>query len=70
MRAPADGYTITMANLSMLAINPFLYTKLPYDVVRDFAGAADPACAGESQIFIEPVATSIAHAQAECAHWL
>ena len=36
-RAPADGYTITMANLSMLAINPFLYSKLPYDVVRDFA---------------------------------
>jgi tripartite-type tricarboxylate transporter receptor subunit TctC len=36
-RAPADGYTITMANLSMLAINPFLYAKLPYDVVRDFA---------------------------------
>jgi len=26
-----------MANLSMLAINPFLYSKLPYDVVRDFA---------------------------------
>ena len=24
-RAPADGYTITMANLSILAINPFLY---------------------------------------------
>ncbi|MEO8440945.1 MAG: tripartite tricarboxylate transporter substrate binding protein [Betaproteobacteria bacterium] len=135
-RAPADGYTITMANLSMLAINPFLYAKLPYDVVRDFApvielaqsvnlllvhpsvpattvkelidlarakpggfnyatpgigtpahlatelmasmagiklihvpykgsGAAIPAViAGESQVFIEPVATSIAHARA------
>jgi len=135
-KAPADGYTITMANLSMLAINPFLYSKLPYDVVRDFApvielaqsvnlllvhpsvpattlkelidlakakpggynyatpgigtpahlatelmasmagiklvhvpykgsGAAIPAViAGESQIFIEPVATSIAHARA------
>jgi len=120
----------------MLAINPFLYSKLPYDVVRDFApvielaqsvnlllvhpsvpattlkelidlarakpggynyatpgigtpahlatelmasmasiklvhvpykgaGAAIPAViAGESQIFIEPVATSIAHARA------
>ncbi len=135
-RAPADGYTITMANLSMLAINPFLYAKLPYDVVRDFApvielaqsvnlllvhpsvpattvkelidlakakpgglnyatpgigtpahlatelmssmagiklthvpykgsGAAIPAViAGESQVFIEPIATSIAHARA------
>ena len=36
-RAPADGYTITIANLSVLSINPFLYSKLPYDVVRDFA---------------------------------
>ncbi len=36
-RAPADGYTITLANLSVMAINPFLYTKLPYDSVRDFA---------------------------------
>src|SRR5687767_11274564 len=36
-RAPADGYTITMANLSILAINPFLYGKLPYDSLRDFA---------------------------------
>jgi len=35
-RAPADGYTITMANLSILAINPFLYEKLPYDSLRDF----------------------------------
>lgn len=36
-RAPADGYTITMANLSIMSINPFLYSKLPYDSVRDFA---------------------------------
>ena len=42
-RAPADGYTITMANLSMLAINPFLYAKLPYDVVRDFAAVIELA---------------------------
>ncbi|OGA41120.1 MAG: hypothetical protein A3G24_17405 [Betaproteobacteria bacterium RIFCSPLOWO2_12_FULL_62_13] len=36
-RAPADGYTLTMANLSVTSINPFLYSKLPYDVLRDFA---------------------------------
>jgi tripartite-type tricarboxylate transporter receptor subunit TctC len=35
--APADGYTVTVANLSVLSINPFLYSKLPYDTVRDFA---------------------------------
>jgi tripartite-type tricarboxylate transporter receptor subunit TctC len=37
MRAAPDGYTITMANLSMLTINPSLYAKLPYDPMRDFA---------------------------------
>src|SRR5688572_2364044 len=36
-RAAPDGYTITMANLSMLTINPSLYAKLPYDTMRDFA---------------------------------
>ena len=36
-RAPADGYTLTFANLSVVAINPFLYNKLSYDPVRDFA---------------------------------
>ena len=29
MRAAPDGYTITMANLSMLTINPSIYAKLP-----------------------------------------
>jgi len=37
MRAAPDGYTITMANLSMMTINPSLYAKLPYDPMRDFA---------------------------------
>ena len=37
MRAAPDGYTVTMANLSMLTINPSLYAKLPYDPMRDFA---------------------------------
>lgn len=34
--APADGYTLFFAN-SSLAINPSLYSKLPFDVLRDFA---------------------------------
>jgi tripartite-type tricarboxylate transporter receptor subunit TctC len=36
-RAPADGYTIGMGNVATLAINPHLYTKLPYDSVKDYA---------------------------------
>ena len=36
-RAPADGYTLYLGNIATLAINPNLYAKLPFDVVRDFA---------------------------------
>ena len=34
--APADGYAITLATSSSLAVNPSLYSKLPYEP-RDFA---------------------------------
>ena len=36
-KAPADGYTILMANLGPNAINPAVYSKLPYDPVKGFA---------------------------------
>ena len=35
-KAPADGYTLVMGQTSNLAINPTLYTKLPYDPLKDF----------------------------------
>ena len=35
-KAPADGYTLLLGTLSGNVINGFLYTKLPYDVERDF----------------------------------
>ena len=34
--APADGYTITFGTSSALAVNPSLYSSLPYDTARDF----------------------------------
>ncbi len=38
-KAPADGYTILLASPSH-AINPALYSKLPYDPVADFAAVS------------------------------
>lgn len=35
--APADGYTVTFVTLSTAAVNPSIYSKLPYDPLRDFA---------------------------------
>ena len=36
-KASPDGYTLTMAVSSGFGINPTLYTRLPYDAVKDFA---------------------------------
>jgi len=34
-KSPADGYTLVMGQTSNLAINPTLYSKLPYDPRKD-----------------------------------
>jgi tripartite-type tricarboxylate transporter receptor subunit TctC len=36
-KAPADGTTIGIAALATHAINPWLYSKMPFDASRDFA---------------------------------
>lgn len=36
-KAPADGYTLLMANNSTHNVAPHLYKKMPYDAIRDFA---------------------------------
>ena len=43
-KAPADGYTLLLANLGHAA-NVSLYRNLPYDVVRDFAPVTQLASA-------------------------
>lgn len=35
--APPDGYTLTFATSSSIAVNPSLYAQLPYDTAKDFA---------------------------------
>ena len=36
-KAPPDGYMIGMATVTTHAINPAVFTKLPYDVLRDLS---------------------------------
>lgn len=36
-KSPPDGYTIVMGQTSNLAVNPTLYSRLPYDPVKDLA---------------------------------
>ena len=36
-RAPQDGHTLVVAGAGDIAISPFLYANLPYDVQRDFS---------------------------------
>ena len=35
-RADPDGYTLLITHIGSLALNPFLYSNLPFDVNRDF----------------------------------
>jgi len=35
-RSDPDGYTLIIGHVGSLAMNPFMYTKLPYDVDKDF----------------------------------
>jgi len=36
-KAPADGYTLLVGSIGVFSINAALYSKLPYDPVKDFA---------------------------------
>lgn len=37
LKAPADGQTLWLTSVGAVAINPSLYTALPYDPIRDLA---------------------------------
>lgn len=39
-KSKADGYTLGMGQTSNLAINPYLYPRMPYDVAKDFVPVA------------------------------
>jgi tripartite-type tricarboxylate transporter receptor subunit TctC len=39
-RAEPDGYTLIIGHIGSLAVNPYMYARLPYDVDRDFAAVS------------------------------
>jgi len=36
-KSPADGYTMFFSDIQQLAINPYMFSKLPYDPAKDFS---------------------------------
>lgn len=42
-KSPADGYTLLLGTTGPLANNPLLYSKLPYDSLKDFAPVSNVA---------------------------
>ncbi|BEI42444.1 MULTISPECIES: Bug family tripartite tricarboxylate transporter substrate binding protein [unclassified Polynucleobacter] len=42
-QAPADGYTLLLANTGTMVINPAIYNQLPYNILKDFQPIARTA---------------------------
>ncbi|MDB5928170.1 MAG: hypothetical protein JWN13_7106 [Betaproteobacteria bacterium] len=68
-RSPADGYTLLMAPTSHV-INPSIYSKLPYDTLKDFApltlaASATIVLATHPSVPVKSVKELIAHAKAK-----
>lgn len=68
-RAPADGYTMLVATITTLAVNPALYRKLPYHAENDFApvsmlGSTPYLLAVHPTVPVRSVSQLLAHAKA------
>ena len=69
-KAPADGYTLLMGNIGILAANAALYRHLPYDPAKDFApvilvGAQPNVLVVNPSVAAHSVAALIALARAQ-----
>jgi tripartite-type tricarboxylate transporter receptor subunit TctC len=54
-RSPADGYTLLLATVTLLVVNPVLNSKLPYQTERDF----DPVSMLADQPYLLAVTSSL-----------
>jgi tripartite-type tricarboxylate transporter receptor subunit TctC len=57
-KSAPDGYTLLMANVGSHAINPALYSKIPYDPVKDFTPVS--LLGTTSNVLVVPTATPAA----------
>lgn len=69
-KSPADGYTLFMGSSASLAVNPLLYSQLPYDPKADFVGismlAASPlVLVVPQELPVKSVSEFIAYAKAK-----
>ncbi|MGZ5162094.1 MAG: Bug family tripartite tricarboxylate transporter substrate binding protein [Burkholderiales bacterium] len=42
-KSAPDGYTMMVTTPGIIAVNPSLYSKIPFDTIRDFAGVTNAA---------------------------
>ncbi|WP_236581874.1 Bug family tripartite tricarboxylate transporter substrate binding protein [Hydrogenophaga sp. BPS33] len=68
-RAPGDGHLLFFSDIQQLAINPYLFKKLPYDAGRDFVPISLAATiplyiAAQSSLNIHNLADLVAYAKA------
>lgn len=64
--APADGYTLLVATISTLAVNPALHEKLPYDAERDFAAVS--MLAAQPYLLVTTIALPVTSVSQLIAH--
>src|SRR5207248_8717765 len=69
-KAPADGYTLLSTAETTFAVNPYVYTQLPFDPVKDYVpvtglGIVDQVLAVNPALPYKSVADVIAAAKAQ-----
>lgn len=67
LQAPPDGYTLLLANTSMLTINPHTFAKLPYDAEKSFKPVSN--FLGATMVFAVNAANVPANNVAEFVAW-
>ncbi len=68
-KSPADGYTLLLSSGGAMTVNPFLYTSMPFDPVRDLVPVASAArvlvyLMAHPSVPVNNVAEFVAHVKA------